>query len=461
MGLTMIYLDITRIFNRVNASSPTGIDRVEFEYAKNSLEKGHFFAYQKRNELFSAPRYLVEMVVAYLAERWEKGREEDPRVEHSIKEWAKSLRLKPMPKPTGTVKFLRELKGKTFKERLSAVRSEADYIKKKAPQVPSSIATLFVALFHDKILKKFEAANTVNAPTGIHWNKVFERACYLNVGHTGLEKKALFEHVKASGVQVALYLHDLLPMTHPHLFVEGTDKTHKVRMDNMAAFSDLIFANSFYTKEKFEELYGSSSVAGVLEIGSQELTKKSVIAANQRKNFVSIGTIEPRKNYLWLVRAWDSYCQKNPNKVKEDKLIIFGKVGWLKDKELSELQKLAKKSNIEIISGASDELIQTTLSQAKAYVTAAEVEGWGMPLAESLSYGTPVIATDVAAHREVTRNTARFFEFNNVDEFHSHLDAYYIKQQYEVALSDVTRYAPWQWKSHFDRLAQHINGQVS
>ncbi|WHH52221.1 hypothetical protein QFA96_07600 [Pseudomonas sp. Ap32] len=130
----MIYLDITRIFNRVNASSPTGIDRVEFEYAKNSLEKGHFFAYQKRNELFSAPRYLVEQVVAYLAERWEKGRDEDPSIEHSIKEWSKSLRLKPMPKPTGTIKFLRELKGKKFKERLTAVKTEAEFIKKKAPK---------------------------------------------------------------------------------------------------------------------------------------------------------------------------------------------------------------------------------------------------------------------------------------------------------------------------------------
>ncbi|WHH52220.1 hypothetical protein QFA96_07595 [Pseudomonas sp. Ap32] len=171
-----------------------------------------------------------------------------------------------------------------------------------------------------------EATNTIDAPTGIHWNKVFENSCYLNVGHTGLEKRALFQHVKGSGVQVALYLHDLLPMTHPHLFVEGTDKTHKVRMDNMAAFSDLIFANSFYTKEKFEELYGKSSVAGVLEIGSQELTKKPVIAADQRRNFVSIGTIEPRKNYLWLARAWDSYCQKTQPKSKTTNLSYLVKL---------------------------------------------------------------------------------------------------------------------------------------
>ncbi|MNJ54846.1 Glycosyltransferase Gtf1 [compost metagenome] len=249
-------------------------------------------------------------------------------------------------------------------------------------------------------------------------------------------------------------------MTHPHLFVEGTDVTHKVRMDNMSEYSDLIIANSYYTKGKFEELYGKDTVQAVLEIGSQHNTEKAKQSRPKvtRSGFVSLGTVEPRKNYVWLAQAWDDFCTNNPNIVKNEKLTIFGKVGWLKPKELSKLQAITERGNVQIISGASDATVESTLSSARAYMTAAEVEGWGMPLAESLSYGTPVIATDVAAHREVTRNIASFFDFNDTEGFNKHVQKFYSDLEYNEILDEIKSYTPWCWESHFSRLDNHLKG---
>lgn len=455
----MVNLDITRILNRVNEKSPTGIDRVELEYAKHALKSGYFFCYQKGNELFGAPRYLAEAAVNYLNDRWEIGSEENPEVEEKISSWKKTLRGNPAPKPNATVKFLRELKGKPFRDRLKLVKKEQAYIKKTAPKIPVSIAELFVASFPSFLLKKFEPKVKVVPAAGVHWNTVFEHVWYLNVGHTGLEKKDLFKYLKsAPNIKIALYLHDLLPMTHPHLFVEGTDETHRVRMDNMSKYSDIIIANSYYTKSKFEELYGKDTVEAVLEIGSQHSLEeaKPVRLETSRSGFVSLGTVEPRKNYVWLAQAWDDFCTKNPDIVNNEKLTIFGKVGWLKPKELSLLNSITERGNVQIISGASDSVVESTLSSARAYMTAAEVEGWGMPLAESLSYGTPVIATDVAAHREVTRNIARFFEFNDIQGFNEHVRKFYVDSEYNTILDEIKNYAPWSWESHFSRLDDYL-----
>ncbi|MNF93220.1 Glycosyltransferase Gtf1 [compost metagenome] len=229
-------------------------------------------------------------------------------------------------------------------------------------------------------------------------------------------------------------------------------------MDNMSEYSDLIIANSYYTKSKFEELYGKNSVAAVLEIGSQHSAEESTPAPveTKRTGFVSLGTVEPRKNYVWLAQAWDNFCTAHPEIVNKEKLTIFGKIGWLKPKELSQLKAITERGNVQIISGASDTVVESTLSTARAYMTAAEVEGWGMPLAESLSYGTPVIATDVAAHREVTRNIASFFDFNDTKGFNEHVRKFYNNTEYNSLLGEIKKYTPWSWESHFSRLDDHL-----
>lgn len=183
----MIYLDITRIFNRVTEQSPTGIDRVELEYAKHGLNSGYFFAYQRGNELFGAPRYLTETVVTYLRERWELGHSENPNIEKSIAAWKKTLKGN-TPKPNPAVAFLKKIKDKPLKERIRLLSDEKKYIKKVTPNIPTFLAANFVACFPSLIIKHYQK-KPATKPAGIHWLRIFDKCWYLNVGHTGLEKK--------------------------------------------------------------------------------------------------------------------------------------------------------------------------------------------------------------------------------------------------------------------------------
>lgn len=442
-----IHLDVTRILSRSAAPSPTGIDRVELEYAKHVLADGGHFVVQIGDCLALAPRWLTEQVVGHLDKRWSQGGDHDQELDERVKRWRKQVRV---PRPVSNIdKFFRSLEGKRFSARLKITRSERAYMAKKAPIVPAGISAIAVAAVPFLFKKALTSDHKSSAK--VLFSPVSLSNVYLNVGHTGLEKDRLLGNLKKNpNWKTAIYVHDVLPITHPHLFVDGTKQKHDVRMRNVVKFSDIVFANSHFTAEETERLY-KRKVDAVLEIGSEASTRVPS-HLGERTGFVSIGTVEPRKNYLWLVTSWISFCKKYPDIVKGEKLNIFGASGWLNGSNLERLkEEIESSSNVEMIHGASDEDVVAELKRSRAYLTAAEVEGWGMPLAESLSLGTPVICSDVKAHREVTRGKASFFEFNNEEELHALLLKSYTDGAEEMA-ETASQFEPWLWESHFARL---------
>ncbi|MBO0125232.1 glycosyltransferase [Agrobacterium sp. OT33] len=320
---------------------------------------------------------------------------------------------------------------------------------KKAPMVPAGISAIAVAAAPSLFKKALTSDHKPSAK--VLFSPVSLNNIYLNVGHTGLEKARLLGNLKKNpNWKTAIYIHDVLPVTHPHLFVDGTKQKHEVRMRNVVKFSDIVFANSHFTADETERLY-KRKVDAVLEIGSEASTTVPS-HSGERTGFVSIGTVEPRKNYLWLVTSWISFCKNYPDLVKGEKLTIFGASGWLNGSNLEKLKEEIDSSlNVEMVHGASDEDVTTALMRSRAYLTAAEVEGWGMPLAESLTLGTPVICSDVKAHREVTRGKANFFEFNNEAELHAMLLKSYTDSAEEME-ETASQFEPWLWVSHFARL---------
>ena len=450
----MIYLDITRLINRLEQATPTGIDRVELEYAKNILENGCLFCCQKGNDLFQVPRFLAKKLVDYLEKRWKSGGTEDCEFISRIRDWMNTLRNSgEQRQKKKQILFLEKVATRSYKKRYGLVRKEGEAIQEIVPYLPKYLVVLLVILT-PVLLSKILNMKGDLIRGSVCWPKIFNEIWYLNVGHSGLEKKGfLYSLSKYSGLKIAIYLHDLLPISHKHLFAKGTDKIHKIRMNNIALYSDLIIANSQFTKDSFQKLYAPKQRVEVLEIGvSQHLLKVDQDKECKRSGFVSIGTIEPRKNYLWLAENWDALCKIYPDYMNGEKLTIFGKIGWLPQDQVNKLQSLESKGSLQLVSDADDLTIQKALLSARAYVTAAEVEGWGMPLAESLSLGTPVIASDVPAHREVTCNKAVFFPYNDFSTFEKAILNCYKREEYIQMISQVENFEPWSWSIHFNSL---------
>jgi glycosyltransferase involved in cell wall biosynthesis len=109
-----------------------------------------------------------------------------------------------------------------------------------------------------------------------------------------------------------------------------------------------------------------------------------------------IGTIEPRKNIEVLLRAWRAGTWGDA------KLVIVGRRGWSRGPDISE------GGGVLPLGVVPDDQLRWLLANANAVVSSSRYEGFGLPIAEALGVGTPVIATDIPASREIAGAIATY-----------------------------------------------------
>ena len=122
---------------------------------------------------------------------------------------------------------------------------------------------------------------------------------------------------------------------------------------------------------------------------------------------MNIGTIEPRKDQLTLIKAFVSLSYRYDDLT----LQIIGKNGWRNNDFWQFLENLPKttRSKITIYDYLSRKNVELLLSQAKIFVFPSLAEGFGMPILEAMSYGIPVVLSDISIHREVAHDAALYF----------------------------------------------------
>lgn len=129
--------------------------------------------------------------------------------------------------------------------------------------------------------------------------------------------------------------------------------------------------------------------------------------SNLKKNryFLYYGTFEPRKNLNCLVENFVELQKEN--KIPGDfKLVLMGGDGWGKIKNgvknyVKENFPNQKKNNIVIFDFLNDQYLIALIKNAYAFVYPSFYEGFGLPVLESMSLGTPVISSDTSSLPEV------------------------------------------------------------
>lgn len=118
-----------------------------------------------------------------------------------------------------------------------------------------------------------------------------------------------------------------------------------------------------------------------------------------------VGTREPRKNVAVLVKAHESARRREPDLVPD--LVCAGPAGWGPD--------LGESPSVHVTGYLAEEDLRLTVAGADCLVLPSQYEGFGLPLLEALACGTPVVATDLPVHREVTGGHARLVPVGDVE----------------------------------------------
>ena len=119
-----------------------------------------------------------------------------------------------------------------------------------------------------------------------------------------------------------------------------------------------------------------------------------------------VSTIEPRKNHRFALGLWRELRSRMPDSTIP--LIFAGKRGWLYQDILENIQREENMpgSSIFLVESASDEELAWLYQNARFTLYPSRMEGWGLPICESLSFGTHCLAADNSAMKESSQGLA-------------------------------------------------------
>ena len=169
--------------------------------------------------------------------------------------------------------------------------------------------------------------------------------------------------------------------------------------------------NSQGTAVRMKQLYDFDSHEIVRPAVSENLINignkqhKAVELATNKKFILAVSTIEPRKNLLSLVKAYAELQQEGH--VADIDLVLVGKKGW-KNKQLEAFIADSFKNTIHFTGFVDDETLANYYKQASIFVMPSFYEGFGMPVAEALASGTPVLCSDTPELRESGQNLCTY-----------------------------------------------------
>lgn len=221
-----------------------------------------------------------------------------------------------------------------------------------------------------------------------------------------------------SSCQRIIRIHDLFPITNPNWFTSRARLHFKAGLRSIRP-GDILITNSKATTES------------LLQVMSDRISREQVheipcpstdFAASTPCNvcelcananplndyFMAVGTIEPRKNYVNLLTAWEESAPNNFG----FKLIIVGNLGW-HDKEIK--RRLDAQKNVLHFKGICDYQLYELYKNAFAFISASLNEGFNIPLHEAQSIGSRLVLSDIEIHHEfVPEDMARWFDPLNV-----------------------------------------------
>lgn len=115
---------------------------------------------------------------------------------------------------------------------------------------------------------------------------------------------------------------------------------------------------------------------------------------------LAVGTLEPRKNLLTLLRAYSTLPPSVPP------LLLVGKHGWGKTSLIDAIAQLGIKDRVHITGYVPDAVLPSLYNAAEIFVYPSLYEGFGLPVLEAMACGAPVITSNVSSLPEVAGNAA-------------------------------------------------------
>ncbi len=220
-----------------------------------------------------------------------------------------------------------------------------------------------------------------------------------------------------NGAKVIVTVHDLIFKAFPQGHTQKTIDETERQMESIGNKASRIICCSqntvndlkkyFHVKEdKISLVYQGVDNSVFYRIGEEEakLATKVIRSSGIKEPYIlSVGTIEPRKNLENVLHAFDKLRTRGHFK---GKLVVIGMKGWMSDSIEGLIRKLELKQHVVFLGYLSDQELRFFYNKAQAFVFPSYYEGFGFPIVEAFSCGTPVVTSNVSSCPEVAKDAA-------------------------------------------------------
>lgn len=215
-------------------------------------------------------------------------------------------------------------------------------------------------------------------------------------------------------------VHDVIPLIFPGNLPLASRLFYSKWMTYSYNFADVIIADSECTKADIvHHLKIPASKIHVIHLAVSDdfkpASSKNKVEQIKRKYktgekyFLNVGTIEPRKNLPFLVKAYNEAIKSGTR----ENLVIVGKRGWYYDQLFRLVRELQLEEKVIFAGYAPDEDKPLLYSGATAFLFPSIYEGFGLPPLEAMACGTPVICSNTSSLPEVIGDAGILISPNN------------------------------------------------
>ena len=154
---------------------------------------------------------------------------------------------------------------------------------------------------------------------------------------------------------------------------------------------------------------------------------------------LAVSTLEPRKNYPGLIRAWERVINRSDPDLK---LVIVANPGWLETPVLKAMAPHVRSGRIAHLAGLPQDELVSLARQATCFAFPSFKEGFGYPPLEAMQSGAPCVVSDIPVFRWTFGEAALFVDPYDVESIAEGIERLAVLPRREELRAELAAQAP-------------------
>lgn len=223
---------------------------------------------------------------------------------------------------------------------------------------------------------------------------------------------------------VVVSVHDVSYLEHPEYFTSFRARQLRLTVRHTVKVASCVLTPSEFSKQRILDAYQlpddkvvvmPNGVSSVFRPVAREMAQRGMRTSLPPVPFIlTVGDLQPRKNHLGLIRAFEDLIQAYPQLPHH--LLVVGKETWHAPAVRAAAKKSRLADRIHFTGFVDDEELLRLYGACDLFVYPSFYEGFGLPILEAMACGRAVACSNTSAMPEVADSAALLFDPNSKPE---------------------------------------------